>query len=89
MNIDNKPPVGNLSDAPSTLGYRIISCSSEDPNYPISTIQSSSIRSNGWQSSPNPRYPIEIIIDLGSPAEIDTIQFVSHQIIQIKLVLFH
>ncbi|OHT07263.1 UvrB/uvrC motif family protein [Tritrichomonas foetus] len=68
-----------MNKAPSTLGYNILSCTSEDSAHPISSIQSSSIRSTGWQSSPNPRYPIEFILDLGSNAEIDTIQFVSHQ----------
>ena len=70
---------GGSSGAPSTIGYRVISCSSEDPQHPISAIQSSSIRSTGYQSAANPKYPIEFILDLGSVAEIDTIQFVSHQ----------
>lgn len=68
-----------VSGTPSTLGYRIVSCTSEDPAHPLTAVQSASIRSTGWQSASHPRYPIEFIIDLGSPAEIDTIQFVSHQ----------
>ena len=65
--------------APSTISYNVVSCTSEDPSNPISTIQTSSIRSSGWQSSNNPRYPVEFVIDFGLEAEIDTIQFVSHQ----------
>lgn len=70
---------GGSTSAPSSLGYRVVSCTSEDPQHPISSIQLSSIRSTGYQSAPNPHYPIEFILDLGSVAEIDTIQFVSHQ----------
>ena len=61
------------------INYNIISCTSVDKNYPIISIQNASIRSNGWQSLPNPTYPIDFIIDLNEPIELDNLQFVSHQ----------
>jgi centrosomal protein CEP104 len=61
------------------LAYTILSCSSEDPSYPIASIQSSTIRSNGWQSAPNTRFPVEFVVDLGSKCDLETLQFVSHQ----------
>lgn len=63
----------------SVLPYIIHSCNSEDPAYPIGSIQNASIRSNGWQSLPNTHYPVEFIVDLGSKVELETLQFVSHQ----------
>ncbi|EAY18571.1 UvrB/uvrC motif family protein [Trichomonas vaginalis G3] len=64
---------------PESLDYTIVSCSSEDPHYPITSIQNASIRSNGWQSQQNPSYPVSFVVDLGSKAEIKSLQFVSHQ----------
>ena len=63
----------------TSLGYKILSCTSEDPGHPVQSIQASSIRSTGWQSAPSPHYPVEIVIDLTHVVELDTIQFVSHQ----------
>jgi centrosomal protein CEP104 len=65
--------------SPSALAYRIVSCTSEDAKHPISTIQSASMRSPGWQSGPSPHYPLEIVLVLCSIVDLDAIQFVSHQ----------
>ena len=62
-----------------TLGYSILSCTSEESSHPASSIQVASVRSSGWQSGPNPHYPIELLIDLSTIVELDTLQFVSHQ----------
>ena len=62
-----------------SLQYTIVSCSSQDPSYPIEAIQSASIRSSGWQSLPNPIYPISFVVDFGSKVDLETLQFVSHQ----------
>ena len=62
-----------------TLGYSILSCTSEESSHPASSIQVASVRSSGWQSGPNPHYPIELLIDLSTTVELDTLQFVSHQ----------
>ncbi|KAK8889230.1 hypothetical protein M9Y10_033976 [Tritrichomonas musculus] len=61
------------------LPYTIVSCSSQDPTYPIDSIQNASIRSSGWQSANNPVYPVSFIIDFGSKVDLETLQFVSHQ----------
>jgi hypothetical protein len=61
------------------LAYSVVSCTSDDPKYPITSIQTASIRSPGWQSAPSPRYPIEFVLDLGATADLETIEFVSHQ----------
>ena len=63
----------------TSLGYKIVSCTSEDPSHPVQSIQVSSIRSSGWQSAPSPHYPIDIVIDMTHVVELDTLQFVSHQ----------
>jgi centrosomal protein CEP104 len=63
----------------TALAYSVVSCTSNDPKYPITLIQSASIRSPGWQSAPSPRYPIEFVLDLGATADLETIEFVSHQ----------
>lgn len=65
--------------AASSLGYQVISCSSEDPTHPVSSIINSSINSSGWQSAPNTRYPCDFVIDLTAVVELETLQFVSHQ----------
>lgn len=62
----------------TSLGYSIISCTSEDPSHPASAIQVASIRSTGWQSASQPHYPIDLVVDLGALVELNTIQFVSH-----------
>ena len=61
------------------LPYTIVSCSSQDPTYPIDSIQNASIRSSGWQSANNPVYPVSFVIDFGSKVDLETLQFVSHQ----------
>lgn len=61
------------------LPYSIVSCSSQDPTYPIDSIQNASIRSSGWQSAHNPVYPVSFVIDFGAKVELETLQFVSHQ----------
>ena len=61
------------------IPYQIVSCSSEDPQYPITAIQNASIRSSGWQTSQNPVYPVDFVIDLGTKVDLETLQFVSHQ----------
>lgn len=61
------------------ISYNIISCTSECDQYPISSIQNASIRSNGWLSQQNPQFPVQIVIDLGSEYDVKKIQFVSHQ----------
>ena len=63
----------------SYLAYAIVSCSSEDPQFPVSSIQNSTIRSNGWQTEQNPSYPVSFVVDLGSKCDLETLQFVSHQ----------
>lgn len=62
-----------------SLAYSIVSCTSEDPKYPITSIQNASIRSNGWQSKQNPSFPVSFVIDLGSKCDVQSLQFVSHQ----------
>lgn len=64
---------------PESLDYTILNCTSEDPHYPITSIQNASIRSNGWQSQQNPSYPVSFVVDLGSKASVKSLQFVSHQ----------
>ena len=47
------------------LDYSIAYCSSEDPRFPISSIQSATIRSSGWQSDANPLYPVYFVVERG------------------------
>ena len=63
----------------SYLPYTIVSCSSEDPQFPVSSIQNSTIRSSGWQTEQNPSYPVSFVVDLGTKCDLETLQFVSHQ----------
>lgn len=63
----------------SFLDYSIAYCSSEDPRFPITSIQSATIRSSGWQSDANPLYPVYFVVDLGAKCSLDALQFVSHQ----------
>ena len=60
----------------SKLQFRLISCSSEDPQYPISDLISSF---GEWQSSRFCLFPQELIIQFLSPVIVNQIQFLSHQ----------
>jgi hypothetical protein len=71
------PESRKIMHAATGLGYSIHSCTSDNPQYPIASIQSASVRSPGWQCSPSPRYPVEFVLDLGAVADLETIQFVA------------
>ncbi len=60
----------------SKLQFRLVSCTSEDPQNPISDLISSI---GEWQSSRFCQYPQELIIQFISPVIVKQIQFLSHQ----------
>lgn len=63
----------------SKVKFRILSCSGEDPDYPVVELLTASPQSKGWQSSRFCDYPQEIILQFMSPIVIKQIQFLSHQ----------
>lgn len=61
-----------------TPAFSTAYCSSEDPQHPFNYLFRDDIVS-GWVSSPNPRYPIEAIIDMKGKFILNGIEVVSHQ----------
>jgi len=68
--------------------YSIVYCSSEEPNHRFDNLFRFD-SPQGWVSTQNPIYPIEIIIDLKSSIIVTGIEIVSHQfMIANKVVLY-
>ena len=45
------------------LRFKVISCSSEDPNYPSDSLNDHGPNSKGWQSSRFCEYPQELVLE--------------------------
>ena len=61
------------------LKYRIISCTSEDPEFPANELLTPSPQSRGWQSMRFCDYPQEMTLQFMGPIRLRQIQFLSHQ----------
>jgi centrosomal protein CEP104 len=62
------------------LRFKVISCSSEDPNYPSDSLNDHGPNSKGWQSSRFCEYPQELVLEfLEKNVCIQQLQLLSHQ----------
>ena len=61
------------------LKYKIIYCSGEDQDYPVTELLDPSSNSRGWQSQKFCDYPQEIIIQFPQLVSLKSLQFLSHQ----------
>ena len=62
----------------SKLKYRIVYCSGEDPDYPVTELLTQSPSSKGWQAPKYCEYPQEIAIQFVSGVRVRQVQFLSH-----------
>ncbi|KAM3137982.1 hypothetical protein pb186bvf_009877 [Paramecium bursaria] len=62
----------------SKLKYRIVYCSGEEPDYPVTELLSQTPQSRGWQSPKYCEYPMEIAIQFVNGVRVRQIQFLSH-----------
>ena len=60
------------------LKYRIIYCSGEEPEYPVTELLDPTPNSRGWQSPKFCEYPQEIIVQFPSVVRLKQLQFLSH-----------
>ena len=60
-------------------GFRIIYCTSEDPEQPVTQLLDPSVNSKGWLSQRYCQYPQEIILQFPSTVHLTQLQFLSHQ----------
>ena len=63
----------------SKLKYRIIYCSGEDQDCPVTELLDPSSNSRGWQSQKFCDYPQEIIVQFPQLVKLKQLQFLSHQ----------
>lgn len=63
----------------SKIKFRVISCSGEDPQYPVTELLTQSPQSKGWQSPRFCDYPQEITLQFTSPVRIKQLQLLCHQ----------
>jgi len=61
------------------LKYRVIYCSGEDPEYPVTELLDPTPNSRGWQSQKFCEYPQEIIVQFSGIVRLKQLQFLSHQ----------
>ena len=61
------------------LKYRIIYCSGEDQDYPVTELLDPTSNSRGWQSAKFCEYPQEIIVQFPQLVKLRSLQFLSHQ----------
>jgi len=64
---------------PSKLKFRIVSCTSEDNDYPAVELMKHGPQSKGWQSARFQDFPQVIIFQFICPVNIQQLQFLSHQ----------
>lgn len=71
------------------LKYRIVRCSSEDPEYPVTELLAHSSQTKGWQTARFCDFPQEIGLQFENPVHLRQVQFLSHQSkIATKIELF-
>ena len=63
----------------SKIKFRVISCSGEDPQYPVTELLTQSPQSKGWQSPRFCDYPQEITLQFTGPVRLKQLQFLCHQ----------
>jgi centrosomal protein CEP104 len=74
---------------PAKLKFRVVHCTSEDPEFPSTELNAHSPHTVGWQSARFCDYPQEIGFQFGSPVHLMQLQVLSHQYkIASKLELF-
>lgn len=61
------------------LKFRVVSFSSEDPDFQVTELLKHGPHTKGWQSSRFCDYPQEIILQMSVPARIKQLQLLSHQ----------
>jgi len=61
------------------LKYRVVKCSSEDPEYPVSELLTHSSQTKGWQTARFCDFPQEIGLQFETPVHLRQVQFLSHQ----------
>lgn len=71
------------------LNYKIVRCSSEDPEFPVTELLAHSSQTKGWQTARFCDFPQEICLQFETPVHLRQIQFLSHQSkIATKIELF-
>ena len=58
--------------------YKVIYCSGEDSEFPVTELLDPSVNSKGWQSAKFCTYPQEIILQFPSVINLKQLQFLSH-----------
>jgi len=83
------PPNPNPLPAGSQLSYKVVKCTSEDAQYPVSELLAASPNTRGWQTAPHCEYPAEVGLEFDSPVHLRQVKFLSHQTkIATKIELF-
>lgn len=71
------------------LKYKIIKCTSEDPDFPVAELLSHSQHTRGWQTARYCEFPQEVWLKFENPVHLRQVQFLSHQSkIATKIELF-
>jgi len=71
------------------LKYKIVKCTSEDPEFPVSELLAHSSQTKGWQTARFCEFPQEIGLQFETPVHLRQVQFLSHQSkIATKIELF-
>ena len=61
------------------LRFRIVECSGEDPQHPVSELLTGSPQSSGWQSQRFCTFPQYITFQFMTPVRLKQLQFLSHE----------
>ena len=61
------------------LKFRVLSCTSEDNDFPVTELLKHGPQSKGWQSARFQDFPQVIIFQFICPVHIQQLQFLSHQ----------
>lgn len=61
------------------LRFSIAHCSSEEDKFPATELTRSFTASRGWQCRKDARFPVVVILDLGSKCDVSQIQILAHE----------
>ena len=59
--------------------YKVIYCSGEDTQFPVTELLDPTVNSKGWQSQKYCTYPQEIILQFQGVINVSQLQILSHQ----------
>ena len=76
---EDEKPTKSLFTGSYKLKFKIVYCSGEDPEYPVSQLLSTNPQNRGWQTPKFGEFPQEVIIQFTNIVRLTQMQFLVHE----------